>query len=279
MREQDVCAPEARYVYAVVPRAAREEFGQIGIGGARVYLLSQGEIGALVHDCPPEPYQGDTETMMGWVKAHNDVIDWAWAEAGSVLPMRFDVIVRPDEGHTADENVRRWLQEEHPNFKIKLDEFRDKVELGVQILWDPAVIASKLAEGSEEIRALKADMEDMPKGTAYFQRHKIAEAMKQEMERKAVRDYKACYEALSKHAESIHVNKLQKHDTRTMIANLALLVRRKGVEAVGAALGGISGEEGVEVRFTGPWPPYTFAAKIPVAGDRSLVGQGTGDAG
>ena len=133
------------------PERAREELGPIGLDGARVYVLWQGEIGALVHDCPPEPYQGDTETMMGCVNTHNDVIDRAWAEAGSILPMRFDVIVRPDEGHTADENVRRWLEEEHSNFKIKLDEFRDKVELGVQLLWDPAVIASNLAEGSEEI--------------------------------------------------------------------------------------------------------------------------------
>jgi hypothetical protein len=279
MKGKDVSTPEARYVYAVIPGTSRDEFGHIGIGGARVYVLRYGDIGALVHDCPPAPYQGDTETMMGCVNTHNGVIDRAWAEAGSILPMRFDVIIRPDEGHTADENVRRWLEEEHSNFKIKLDEFRDKVELGVQILWDPAVIASKLAEGSEEIRALRAAMADMSKGTAYLQHHKIAEIVKQELERKAVRDYTACYEALSKHAESIHVNKLKKHDNKTMIANLALLVRREKVEAVGAALGSFSGEEGVEVRFTGPWPPYTFAAKIPVAGERSPVGQGLGNAG
>jgi hypothetical protein len=276
MKGQDVNTPEARYVYAVIPGTTRDEFGHIGIGGARVYVLPYGDIGAVVHDCPPEPYQGDTETMTGWVKTHSDVIDWVWAEAGSVLPMRFDIIIKPDEGHTADENVRRWLEEEHPSFKIKLDEFRDKVELGVQLLWDPAIIASKLAEGSEEIGALKTAIENMPKGTAYFQRHKIAETMKQEMERKAVRDYTACYEALSKHAETIHVNKLQKHDSRTMIADLALLVQRERVEAVGAALGGFGEEEGVEIRFTGPWPPYTFAAKIPVAGERGPVGQGKG---
>ncbi len=279
MKGKDVSTPEARYVYAVIPGTSRDEFVHIGIGGARVYVLRYGDIGALVHDCPPEPYQGDTEAMTGWVKTHSDVIDRVWAETGSVLPMRFDVIVRPNEDRSADENVRRWLEEEHSNFKIKLDEFRDKVELGVQILWDPAVIASKLAEGSEEISALKAAMANMSKGTAYLQRHKIAEIVKQEMERRAIRDYTACYAALSKQAESIHVNKLQKHDTKTMIANLALLVQREKVEAVGAALGSFSGEEGVEVRFTGPWPPYTFAAKIPVAGERSLVGQGTGDAG
>jgi hypothetical protein len=58
----------AKYIYAVIPRVARGDFGAVGIAGARVYTLAHRAIAAVVHDCPPEPYQGEPETVAGWVK-------------------------------------------------------------------------------------------------------------------------------------------------------------------------------------------------------------------
>ncbi|MGA2284654.1 MAG: GvpL/GvpF family gas vesicle protein [Dehalococcoidia bacterium] len=266
MREQDFRREDATYVYAVVPGAFANELGPIGLGGATVRALSCGDIAALIHDCPAEPFSGDGESIMEFVSVHNDVVSRAWSQTGSILPMRFGVIVKPDDSHTADENVHRWLEEEKAYFKIKLDELRDKVELGVQLLWDTDVVAVSLAECSDEVRALTAAIAGMSPGAAYLQRHKLAESIKRELERKAVGDYAACYETLSRHADGIHVNKPRKREGKTMIANLALLARKDKVEEIGAALGAFSEEDGVEVRFTGPWPPYTFAA-IPVAGE------------
>jgi hypothetical protein len=51
-----------------------------------------------------------------------------------------------------------------------------------------------------------------------------------------------------------------------MIANLSLLVRKERVQEIGAVLQEAGGEQGVEIRFTGPWPPYTFAATVGVIG-------------
>jgi len=264
MEDQDRLSnePSARYVYAVIPRIAGQDFGNIGIGNARVYTLTHRCIAAVVHDCPPEPYQGEAETVAGWVKVHNDVIDAVWAEAGSVLPMRFDAIVKADGERSADENVRQWLQQEYSNLHAKLDEFRGKVELGVQVLWDPAVIAQRIIESSEEIKALRAETATKPRGTAYFIEHKIASMVKEQMEQKAQRDFTTCYERVKQYSEGSHVNKARKQDGRAMIANLSLLVRREKVQEIGAVLGEVGDGQGVEVRFTGPWPPYTFAATV-----------------
>ena len=276
----------ARYIYSVIPRIDREDFGPIGIGGNRVYTIPCQDICAVVHDCPPEPYQGDEETVKGWVATHSDVVDVVWAEAGSVLPMSFDVIIRSDEeqgpepfdsaqdrpvegpveGRSADDNVRRWLAEEYEKFKLKLEEFRDKVELGVQILWDPAVITRRITEENEEIKELADEMATKSRGLAYFYRHKIAEAVKKEMEARADQDYRRYYERLRGYAEDTQVNKIKRHPDKQMIMNLSLLVKRDRVQALGEGLGEIREEEGVEVRFTGPWPPYTFAAKIVAIG-------------
>ena len=268
----------ARYIYGVIPRIDQEDFGSIGIGGNRVYTIPSQDICAVVHDCPPEPYQGDEETVKGWVATHGDVVDAIWEAAGSVLPMSFDVIIRPEEeqrpepaeghveGGNADDNVRRWLAEEYESFKLKLEEFRDKIELGVQIFWDAEGITRRITEENEEIKGLAAEMATKSRGMAYYYAHKIAEAVKREMEARADQDYRRYYERLRGYAEDIQVNKVKKHPDKQMIMNLSLLVKRERVKALGEALGEIREEEGVEVRFTGPWPPYTFAAKIVAIG-------------
>ena len=266
----------ARYIYGVVPRIDKEDFGPIGVGGNRVYTISYQDLCAVVHDCPPEPYQGDEETVKGWVATHGDVVDAIWEAAGSVLPMSFDVIIKPDEERSADDNVRRWLAGGHEKFGLKLDEFRDKVELGVQVLWDPEAITRRITEENEGIKALVAEMATKSRGMAYFYQHKIAEAVKKEMEAKADHDYRRYYERLRGYAEEAWVNKIKKHPDKQMILNLSLLVKRGQVEVLGKVLGEIREEEGVDVRFTGPWPPSTFAAKIaasppsspPMGGDR-----------
>jgi hypothetical protein len=257
---------EARYIYGVIPRLDNEDFGTIGIAGSRVYTIPYQDICAVVHDCPPEPYQGDEAAVKAMVATHGEVVDAIWEAAGSVLPMSFDVIIKPDEEQDADDNVRRWLAEEYEKFKLKLEEFRDKVELGVQILWDPEVITRRITEENEEIRELTAEMATKSRGLAYFYRHKIAEAVKKEMEAKADQDYRRYYDRLRGYAEDIQVNKIKKHPDKQMIVNLSLLVKRDRAQALGEALGEIREEEGVDVRFTGPWPPYTFAAKIAAIG-------------
>ena len=252
----------ARYIYGVIPRIDKTDFGPIGIEANQVYTIAHEDICAVVHACPPKPYEGDEDAVKAWVVTHSDVVDAVWEQAGSVLPMSFDVIIKADGETSAEDNVRGWLAGEYETFKVKLDEFKDEVELGVQVLWDPAVIAQRVTEENEDIRQLAAEMASKSRGLAYFYQHKIAEAVKKEIEAKADENYRHYYEQLREHAEDIQVNKVKKHPDRQMIMNLSLLVKKDRVKVVGEVLGKIQSEDGVEVRFTGPWPPYTFATKI-----------------
>ena len=43
-----------------------------------------------------------------------------------------------------------------------------------------------------------------------------------------------------------------------MIMNLSCLVAREKYLELGEELGSINGMAGFSVRFTGPWPPYSF---------------------
>ncbi len=264
---------QARYIYGVIPRIRKDNFGPVGIMGNTVYSISYKEISALVHDCPPEPYLGGEEEVKEWVASHSAVVDAAWVEADTVLPMSFDVIVKGDEERSAEENVRKWLEEGYATLKAKLEEFRDKVELGVQILWDPAVIMQRITAESEETKELMTEMATKSPGIAYFYQHKIAEAVKREMEKRAAEDYRNIYEQLRVHAIDTQINKVKKLQGKQMIMNLSLLVERDKVQALGEILGEVREEEWVEVRFTGPWPPYTFAAKIAAIGEGTEKGR------
>jgi hypothetical protein len=248
----------ARYIYCIVPCEDFFEPGNIGIDGARVYCIPYQNIAAVVHDCPEEPYQGDDETVKGFVLTHNNVVDTAWEKTGSVIPMTFDVIVKADQKHTADENVIAWLHTEYHSFLSKLTEFKGKVELGIQILWDTHILSQLITESNKTIQKLQEEMTARPKGMAYFIKQKIEKALKGELEKKADVDYRRYYEQISSFASDIHVNKVKKLKDKQMLMNLSALTEKEKIKALGEELSKIEAEEGVSVRFTGPWPPYSF---------------------
>ena len=250
-----------RYVYCILPDIGRDEWGPIGLDGARVYTISHGDLCALVHDCPLDPYQGDDETVKNWVWAHSQVIDTAWEQTGSVLPMTFDCIIRPSEGHSVEETVAAWLHTENDRFRAQLADLRGKVELGVQIFWRVEEVSRVLASGSAEISRLQGEMAGKPKGMAYFYQQKIEKALKAALEAKADADYRRYFVAITAEAEDVRVNKLKRPaEGKQMLLNLSLLAHHERVEAVGRVLDGCQADPGVEVRFTGPWPPYSFVS-------------------
>lgn len=255
-------AVAARYVYCILPDIGRDDWGEIGLDGARVYTIGYQDICALVHNCPAEPYQGDDATVKEWVWTHGAVIDAAWAQTDSVLPMTFDCIVRAAEGHSSDETVVAWLCAEYANFRAQLGELKGKVELGVQIFWQTDAVAAALAGESAEIGRLQTEMAGKPKGMVYFYQQKIEKALKQALEGKADADYRRYFQAITALAEDVHVNKVKRDAAgRQMLLNLSLLVRKTQVSALGELLDACQADPGVTVRFTGPWPPYSFVAK------------------
>jgi len=243
---------EGRYVYCAVECRRRRSFGHIGIEESEVYTIPYRDIGAVVHDCPLEPYKGNEEDVKGYVMTHQDVVDAMWEEFGTVLPMRFDTIVK------GEEKVRAWLRDEYESFKEKLAGFRGKVEVAVKVFWDPQVIGQEIAEKNEEIRKLREEMETKPRGMAYFYKMKMEDALKKEMEARAEMLFRKFYDSMKEHAEDVWVEKPKKVRGKQMLMNLSLLIRKGEVEALGRLLGKVKEMKGLEVRFTGPWPPYSF---------------------
>lgn len=244
---------DGRYVYCVAYSNKSANFGNIGIENNEVYTLPYGEICAVVHKCPAKPYKSDdSEEVKNWIKTHQNVIDKAYEELGAVIPFSFDVIIKGDNDKVLD-----WLKAESKILEEKIEKIKGKQEFGIQILWDKGLIAKKTAETNEEIKKLKKEMDELSKGLAYFNKQKMENILKKEIEKKAVLYFEEFFNNIKGHVEDIKAEKIKDKD---MLMNLSCLVFEDKAKELGAELDKINKIKEFSVRFTGPWPPYSFVS-------------------
>lgn len=256
----DIGPTQGRYLYCVVEGSEEVSFGRIGIEENEVYTIPYENISAVVHNSPAEPYQSeDEEIMKNWVMAHQNVIDRALEKFGAVLPLGFDTIIQGDGTKSSNENMENWLKDDYDNLKEKMGKVGGRAEYGVQVFWDPKIIAEKIAEESPEIKKLDEEIKSKPKGLAYMYKQKLEDLIKKEMEDKADRYFKEFYEKIKPHADDLKVEKTKKaEDGKQMLMNLSCLLPKEANKKLGDELEKIDDMEGYSVRFTGPWPPYSF---------------------
>jgi len=250
------------YLYCIADGGKKANIGKIGIDENEVYTIPYKDIVALVHTCLPEPYKSEnTEMVTEWVLTHQKVVETAWKKFGTVIPLGFDTIIKGDESVSAEQNLMTWLKENYEDLKAKIESLRDKVEVGIQIFWNPTIIAQDLTETNQEIRKLKEEMEGKSLGMAYFYRQKMEQALRKALDEKADAFFKGFYGRIRRYADSIRVEKTKKvYKNRQMLINLSVLIPKDKSRSLGEELAKIKELKGMDVRFTGPWPPYSFVA-------------------
>jgi len=255
---------KGRYIYGVAASGRPVSLGPIGMGGNKVYTIPYRDFCAIVHSCPAEPYQsGDEETVKKWVGTHQGVLDEAKKELGTVIPMGFDTILQSrDDAVSPDQVVKDWLKEDYERLQSIIEKIKDGDEYGVQIFYAPRVIAKQIPEENQEFRKIREALAAKSPGTAYLYKQKVERAVKAEIEWLANQWFKDFYGRVKRHCDDIVVEKTKKADrNKVMLLNLSCLVARERVDNLGEELEKINNTEGFSVHFSGPWPPYSFAAK------------------
>ena len=255
---------QGRYVYGVAAGAREVRLGPIGIDGSEVYTIPYGDISAVVHDCSARPYQStDDVTVKSWVRAHQGVLDAASGRLGNVIPLGFDTILRPTDNATSPEQiVREWLKEDYDRLREVMRRIEGKDEYGVQVSYEPGLVIKQISERSEEIRKIKAEMAAKSPGMAYLYKQKLERAVKAETEKLADVWFSDFYGRIKKHTDDIVVEKTKKlNNGKIMLLNLSCLVALEKIDCLGKELEEINQTDGFSVHFSGPWPPYSFAAK------------------
>ena len=249
------------YIYCVVEGSKPVSLGKVGIEGNEVYTISYKDLFALVHNCPPEPYQSqDQEIVKNWVVTHQKVVDTAWEKFGTVLPMGFDTIIRCNEVCEPEKNMRDWLREDYKNLKTKIEKIRGRAEYGVQIFWDSKVMTQKITKENIEIKKLEKEVKSKPRGLAYMYRQKLEGLLKKEVEKQADRYIRELYDRIKPYVDDLCVDKTKKanDEKKYMLMNLSCLLSKDGSKRLGDELEKVDALEDFSVRYTGPWPPYSF---------------------
>jgi len=248
------------YLYCIADGSKNTSLGNIGIEDSEVCALAYRDISAIVHNCQAHPYESeDADEVKNWVITHQDVVDRAWHMFGTVLPLVFDTIIIGDEGADPKENMIKWLQKDYEKLREKLNKVKGKAEYGVQVLWDPEVIVELIARDTPEIADLREQLKSKPPGTAYMYEQKMKNLLRGEMEKKADEYFNEFYARIKKEVLDVSIGKVRKgEDNLQMLMNLSCMVVTGGVKKLGLILEEIENEKGFVVRFTGPWPLYSF---------------------
>jgi len=266
----------ALYLYGVVPSAGLNgkplSVSAPGLDAAPVIMVTHGDIGVLAHSCAPHPYEGDVAQVHAWVLAQYEVIRSAHADAGTILPIRFNSIVAATGDRTATEVLVAWLDAGHYEIASRLDALRDRVELGVQVFAGRAHVVPSAGTGAAPAA----------RGRAYFQAQ-----LSQRQDRARARADQTLtaskvFDELALRAEGIVVNPKRParagspdaaQPSEHLLVDVAVLAHPEKVHAIGEYLAEVEASAGLSVRFTGPWAPYAFAGAL----DMPLLATATDD--
>lgn len=249
-----------RYLYCVVEADETDEFSETGIDGEPVSLVASDGVGAVVQPCGDAYDSDDLAAVREWLLTHQEVVDAAGEAFGTPLPFRFDTILKGD-----DDRVREWLADQRETLADYLDDFADHWEYRVSVTWDEERIREEIASGDEELADLRERIEDADEGTAFLLEKQYDQRLGERREARRRSLDERLRERLGPLVREFDDGEDEGGllgDDSDSVVDVAFLAHEDDERAVGEALDEIAADPGVEVRFTGPWPPYSFAPEL-----------------
>lgn len=247
-------AAEGTYIYCIGEADRPAAYGAMGIGAqSDVRTVFADGLSALVSPSPVVTHAVTRANTM----AHQLVMEKAMAH-GPILPVRFGTIAEARNGIGPEEMIRdRLLVERGGEFRRLLDRMRDKVELGVKLLWtDLRAVYDEILAESADIRRLRAELQrrsTAPRGAKI----RLGGMVKTALDAKRAREARILLRGLREISAEFRDNKISGDQ---MIANAAFLVADDRVAEFDRAVGelGERFEGRLRLKYVGPVPPCNF---------------------
>jgi arsenate reductase-like glutaredoxin family protein len=260
-----------RYLYCFVDLTEREPgesaVDLAGIEDEPVSLVTgqRGSLGALVH-ARNEPFDStDLTKLRDWLLAHQQVVDAAGDQFGTPLPVRFDTVIEGD-----DEDVAAWLDGHANQITDAFGEVSGCWEYRVTLSWDSTEFEAEQQALDPELSEIQHRIEQSGDGTAFLLEKQFDQRLRELRRQRETTLEESLVEQLRSHSEQLTERPIQSDAAASLgieldsdaVAQIALLATPESESALGSALDEMTETPGVDVRFTGPWPPYTFAPQI-----------------
>lgn len=252
------------YLYGIV-FAPGSDVLDTGLSGAEApQLIRHRELAAIAAAVPLAEYSADALRprlrdpvwLESAVRRHHDVVARIHA-AHNILPAKFGSV------YASVDDVQHALERGHAELRDRLVALTDCDEWSVHLYATPRQALEHMQARGAPLARLEQDLATASPGRAYLLRRKVDEARAQATERGLTELAEAAHERLAAHAVASELAGSEYQTTPTAdeeieILHAAYLVQRSRLPAFVAELEELA--RGPRDEWTGPWPPYSFAA-------------------
>ncbi|MFB6206073.1 MAG: gas vesicle protein GvpL [Haloglomus sp.] len=264
-------AETGRYLYCIVDIDSAEHdagaVGTTGIDGEPVSVVtgSDASIGAVVH--PRDgPYDStDLSDLREWLLAHQDVVEAAGERFGTPLPVRFDTVLQGD-----DDGVAAWLDRNATAIRDAFNWIEGCWEYRVTLFWDSTAFEAEQRTADSELVDIDRRLTESADGKRFLLEKQFDQRLRELVRRRETALGDRLLDRLAEEGARVEERPVRSEMADSLgvetksdaVGQVAVLAARDQENSLGAVLEEFMEEPGVEVRFTGPWPPYTFAPTI-----------------
>ncbi|SFQ98577.1 GvpL/GvpF family gas vesicle protein [Desulfoscipio geothermicus] len=237
------------YLYAILAEKEPQNFGPIGIGGKgeKVYTLHYKDLAMAVSKAPVKTYDPVRKNAM----AHQKVISTIM-QRYDVLPVSFGTCV------DSYEEVMNIFEKLYGQALSALDKIKNKIEVGLRVFWKKESFIREVGSANREVEALKEKIAGRDSDvSSYKQILELGERLQLIADNKRREYVNLLFEPLCNIASDA---KLNDPTSEKMIINATFLVDKDKEEEFDRAVNKLYNAycKDLDVKYTGPWPPYSF---------------------
>lgn len=255
---------EGRYLYCVVEASEGATLTVEGIDGTPVSVLAEGGVGAVLQPVDSVYDSEDMTQVRHWLLTHQQVVETAGSAFGTPIPFRFDTIFKGD-----DETVSEWLRDNHQELSDVLDWLAGCWEYRIEVRWNEQHMRETLREEDPRLRELARRIEEAESGTSYLLESKFEQRLTDRLQQRSEELEARLVEGIRPYTVDLQVSTttarvLPEDDESSLdtAVQLSVLADSDHEERIGKQLELIADQPQYEVRYTGPWPPYSHAPEI-----------------
>lgn len=262
--QPDQEAVDMRYVYCLVDTDGRStiDVETQGVDGEPLSLVTQGDIGAVVHDCGAAYDTDDESRIKQWLIEHQRVVDASSDVFGTPLPVRFGTVLEGD-----DAVVETWLSSRAETIRDHLESFSGCWEYRIDLQWDSEPFRDEVATTDDELLDLERRKTEASAGKGFMLEKQYSNRLRElvsqkEAELRELLDEQVAPVTIETTMRDSGGTAATETDGTPSIAELSVLAEEAKETELGERLDTVAERTGVEIRFSGPWPPYTFAPEL-----------------
>lgn len=262
---------EGRYLYCAV-QAGDSSLAVEGIDDGEVRIVERDGIGAVVQPVDAMFDSDNVTQVRRWLLAHQRVVDAAGEAFDTPVPFRFDTIITGD-----DERVREWIANHEGELHEALDSLSGRWEYRIELRWDESQAIEDIVAEDEELAELRERTDDAGEGTGYLLEKQYEQRLAGRLDERRTDLAGAFYDRIAEHVVAIETLDGQttlldadgSDDASAFetVVELTVLAPKESEGPIGDVLEEFAGWEGFDVRYTGPWPPYSHAPTIGNGGE------------